>query len=103
MDKLPYEVVCDELPEKMIIRFSGQLIINFIESITASVKEKVNTSKNLEIQVAQPDSIDVTFIQLLEALKNTYQSAGKEVSVSAQLKDELSTLIENSGFNYVLN
>ncbi len=103
MDNLPYKVIYDELPEKAIIRFSGQLIINFIESITEVVKERVKTSKNLEIQVDNPDSMDVTFIQLLLALKNTFETAGKEVSVSAELKDELRTLIDNSGFNYVLN
>lgn len=103
MDNLPYNVIYDELPEKAIMRFSGQLIINYIENITEIVKEKVNTSKDLDLQIDNPDSVDVTFIQLLISLKKTFEKAGKKVSLTADLKEEIKTLIANSGFDYVLN
>nr|WP_319400366.1 hypothetical protein [uncultured Carboxylicivirga sp.] len=103
MDNLPYKVQYDELPEKNILRFSGQLIINYIESITEIVKDKLTTSKDLDIQVEDPDAVDVTFIQLLFSIKKTFDVAGTNVTVTSELKEEVKTLIGNSGFNYLLN
>ncbi|MBS2096815.1 hypothetical protein [Carboxylicivirga linearis] len=103
MDNLPYNVIYEELPEKEILRFSGQLIINYIENITEAVKNKVSVSKDLDVQIDNPDSIDVTFIQLLLSIIKTFEANDKNVSVTSELKDELKTLIGNSGFSYVLN
>ncbi len=103
MDNLPYKVGYDELPEKGIISFSGQLIINYMENITEIVKEKVNTAKNLDVKIDNPDSVDITFIQLLLSLKHTFEKAGKKVNVKAELKDDVKVLIANAGFEYVLN
>lgn len=103
MDNLQYKVVYDELPEKAIMRFSGQLIINYIENITDIVKGKVNTSKDLDIIVDNPESVDITFIQLLVSVKNTIEKAGKKVNIDANLKDEIQALITNAGFNHVIN
>ncbi|MCU4175869.1 hypothetical protein [Carboxylicivirga sp. N1Y90] len=103
MDNLPYSVSYEELPEKYILNFSGQLIINYIENITEQVKKSVSANKDLEINIKNPDSVDVTFIQLLLAIKATFKASEKEVIIKTELKDELVTLIANSGFNYVLN
>lgn len=103
MDNLPYSVSYEELPEKCILNFSGQLIINYIENITEQVKKSVSANKDLEINIKNPDSVDVTFIQLLLAIKATFKTSNKEVVIKTELKDELVTLIDNSGFNYVLN
>ncbi len=103
MENLPYTVTYQELAENSIFRFSGQLIINHIEKITALVNEKLSTSKDLQIEIDNPESIDVTFIQLLLAIKATIKANGKKVSINTELKDELRLLVKNSGFNYVLN
>lgn len=103
MDNLPYSVTYKETPEKNILTFSGQLIINYIENITEQVKKSVKANNELEINIQNPDSLDVTFIQLLLAIKATFKASEKEVIIKAELKDELVTLIDNSGFNYVLN
>ncbi|MCU4163244.1 hypothetical protein [Carboxylicivirga caseinilyticus] len=102
MEDLPYKVVYSESAEKSVLQFSGQLIINYIENITEIVKEKVSATKDLDIQVDNPDSVDITFIQLVLSIKKTYELAGKEVNITTELKDELKTLIGNSGFSYVL-
>ncbi|WP_289053241.1 STAS domain-containing protein [Carboxylicivirga marina] len=103
MANLPYTVIHDELPEKSIIRFSGQLIINHIEKIIEAVKSGLKSDKDLQIEIDNPDSVDVTFIQLLLSLKATLKANGKKTSINAELKAELQTLIKNSGFSYVLN
>jgi len=103
MEKSPYKVIYNELPEKTTLRFSGQLIINHIEKISALVNEKLSAEKDLLMEIDNPDSVDVTFIQLLLSIKATVKANGKEVSIKAEIKDEIKTLIKNSGFNYVLN
>ncbi|MBR8537044.1 STAS domain-containing protein [Carboxylicivirga sediminis] len=103
MENLPYTVLIDELPEKTMMRFSGQLIINHIEKITATVKNGLISDKDLQIEVDNPESVDVTFIQLLLALKATLSANGKKVEVNAELSEDIKKLILNSGFQYVLN
>ena len=53
--------------------------------------------------IEQIDNIDVTFIQLLFVLKNTFSKENKEVKITANLKEELKVLVDNSGFNLLLN
>ncbi|MCT4586528.1 MAG: STAS domain-containing protein [Carboxylicivirga sp.] len=103
METLPYTVICNELPEKSIVRFSGQLIINHIEKITDEVKNQLSFDKDLHIEINNPDSIDVTFIQLLLTLKTTLKGNGKQTVISSELNDDLKVLLNNSGFQYVLN
>ncbi len=103
MDSLPYSVIYEELPEKSLLSFSGQLIINYIENISDIVTSKVNASKDLEITIDQPDTIDVTFVQLVVALTKTVEKNGKKVTVKPKVKEEIKTLIGNSGFGSVLN
>jgi hypothetical protein len=67
------------------------------------VKEKVNLKKDLEIVVDNPEAIDVTFIQLILALKSTYSKRDENIIISFSLSEELKTLILNSGFYNVLN
>jgi len=103
MDKLPYDIKIVDEQKKVSFRFSGQLIINYIEKIVEDVKGKVNLQKDLEVVVDNPDAIDVTFIQLILALKSTYSKQDKNVTFSFTLSEELKTLIVNSGFYNVLN
>ncbi len=103
MDNLPYTVILDELPEKTMMRFSGQLIINHIEKITEVVKEGFKADKDLQVEIDNPESVDVTFIQLILAVKATLNANGKKLFVNAECKEEIQKLILNSGFQYVLN
>jgi len=103
MENLPYTVNYTETNKETKLCFSGQLIINYIEKITALVNEKLQADKDLVVEIDKPESIDVTFIQLVLAVKATIKANGKDVSINTELSDELKTLVKNSGFNYVLN
>ncbi|GEM_PF-2964058 len=103
MEKLPYKVIIDELPEQSVAQFSGQLIINHIEKITAIVKQELKTDKDLKVEIVNTESIDVTFIQLLLSIKDTFKSNGHKVNINAELNEDLQILIKNAGFQYVLN
>jgi len=103
MDKLPYDIKIVDEQEKVSFRFSGQLIINYIEKIVEEVRESINLEKDLEIVIDNPEAIDITFMQLILALKFTYSNQNQEMTISSSLSEELKTLIKNSGFYNVLN
>ncbi|MBI9061153.1 MAG: hypothetical protein JEZ14_04155 [Marinilabiliaceae bacterium] len=103
MDKLPYDIRIVDEEKKVSFRFSGQLIINYIEKIVEEVTRKVNLKKDLEVVVDNPEVIDVTFIQLILALKYTYNKQDQKMTISSSLSEELKILIVNSGFYNVLN
>jgi len=103
MDKLPYDIKIVDEQEKVSFRFSGQLIINYIEKIVEEVRESINLEKDLEIVIDNPEAIDITFMQLILALKFTYSDQNQEMTISSSLSEELKTLIKNSGFYNVLN
>lgn len=103
MEKAPFNIQIETSSEKTTITFSGQLIINHINKIFDEVKESLNMSTDIDIVISQPENIDVTFIQLICSIKNSYNNANKKVQLTANVKDELKTLVANSGFNLVLN
>jgi len=103
MDKLPYDIRVVDEEKKVSIRFSGQLIINYIEKIVEEVKKNITLEKDLEVVIDNPEAIDVTFIQLILALKTTYSNRDQKMTISSSLSEELKTLIVNSGFYNVLN
>jgi len=103
MDKLPYYMRVVNEQKKVSFCFSGQLIINYIEKIVEEVKKNITLEKDLEVVIDNPEAIDVTFIQLILALKTTYSNRDQKMTISSSLSEELKTLIVNSGFYNVLN
>ena len=103
MDKSPFKVNVEETSDKLLIRFSGQLIINHINKITEELRPFLTVRSDVDIIIDNADNIDVTFIQLVYSIKNTYLAQNKKVSITAKLKEELETLVSNSGFNLLQN
>lgn len=85
------------------IVFGGQLTIPFIQKLTQEVKEKLGQPKALHLVVKEVENIDLTFIQLLYALKNTGKKLGYPVDLQMELPDDLSSLMVNAGFGQLLN
>lgn len=86
------------------IILSGQLTIVSIKKITESVKTQLNNkAKKVSITVNDVENIDLTFVQLLQSIKNSGVKNGFEVEVSLKLPDDLSSLIKNAGFGSFLN
>jgi ABC-type transporter Mla MlaB component len=86
------------------IILSGQLTIVSIKKITESVKTQLNNKpKKVSITVNDVENIDLTFVQLLQSIKNSGVKNGFEVEVSLKLPDDLSSLIKNAGFGSFLN
>jgi anti-anti-sigma regulatory factor len=85
------------------LTFSGDLIINYIDAIKEEVEKSINYSKNLHIQLSNPTSVDITFVQIIFSLKKTFKNKGKSIQIKAELSDEISLLISNAGFKDLFN
>ena len=103
METLTFEITFKETPDLLTIKFSGNLVINYIEEIISSIKEKIDLSKNLHIKISNPDNIDLTFAQLVISLQKTYLQNNREFTISARIKEDLKLLLANTGFNIFLN
>ena len=72
------------------IILSGQLTIVSIKKITESVKAQLNNKpKKVSITVNDVENIDLTFVQLLQSIKNSGVKNGFEVEVSLKLPEDL--------------
>jgi len=91
------DVKHDEGQSKMII--SGELIINHVNKIRESILEAVNFSNNLDIHITNPSSLDITFIQLMSALKKSIENKGNSCIIEGIFGEDIDGLITNSGFN----
>lgn len=85
------------------IEFSGQLTIVSIKKVTESVKSQLsNKPEKVVILADNVENIDITFIQLLKAIKNSGSKNGFDVTYSLRLSDDLSSLVRNAGFEKLL-
>lgn len=103
MEKGPYEIKFKDESKKLTVKFSGNLVINHIEEIHKTVLEKTDVKKPLHLNIANPDTIDLTFIQFVLSLQKTYLNKDVDFSVSAKLRDDLKLLLGNAGFQLFLN
>lgn len=85
------------------IEYSGQLTIVSIKKVTESVKSQLsNKPEKVVILADNVENIDITFIQLLKAIKNSGSKNGFDVTYSLRLSDDLSSLVRNAGFEKLL-
>ena len=102
MEKKPLEIKFKDEPQKLTVKFSGNLTINYVEEIVTTIKDKVDFKKSLHINISNPDNIDLTFIQLVISLQKTYLNKKLDFSVSAKIKDDLTLILTNAGFNNII-
>lgn len=87
---------------KRQLTFSGDLIINHIDKMAAEVKEAIQSPSDAVVVVSDPSNIDMTFIQLLLAIRRQTTEGGKAFEVKSTIKDDLKELIQKSGFDKAL-
>ena len=102
MDK-PFEIKIKNKADKLTLKFSGSLVINYIEEITKEVKEKMDMSKAIHVNIANPENIDLTFIQLVMSIQKTCINKNIEFTVSAKIKEDQKLLLTNAGFNSIIS
>ena len=98
-----YSIAASEKDGKKELKFSGSLIINHIEKITAEVKQHLSPLTNISVIIDNPENIDMTFIQMLISVSNACKAQGKTFEVQTTLKDDLKLLVEKAGLVNILN
>lgn len=79
--------------------FSGELTFNNIKGIKDQIENQVDFSKSNHFIAKDVEILDLSFIQLLLALKKTNNNN----TIELHLNDEISDLIKTSGFQDILN
>ncbi|NPA36461.1 MAG: hypothetical protein GXO47_06395 [Chlorobi bacterium] len=102
MTNNPFEIKFSKKKDSQTINFTGNLIINHIDDIFNTVKDKVDKSKDLHIKISEPENIDLTFIQMVLSLQKTWLNNNRDFSVETKIKEELKLILNNSGFSSFL-
>lgn len=84
---------------KKTFTFGGDLVINHIDKMAAEVRGALAEPADVSVVVDTPTNIDMTFLQLVVALRHSCSAAGKTFSVSASLKDDLRELVAKAGLD----
>ncbi len=87
---------------ELAIVFSGQLTISSVKKMTESLKANIDHPEKVLISVKDVENLDLTFIQLIQSIKNCGRKNGYEVAVSMKLPEDLSSLLVNAGFGNLL-
>lgn len=87
---------------ELAIVFSGQLTISSIKKMTQSLKTHIDNPEKVSITTKDVENLDLTFIQLIQSIKNSGKKNGYQVSVSIKLPEDLSSLMVNAGFGSLI-
>lgn len=80
------------------IIFSGELVINHVNGIKEELMCSIDFERAINMRVINPASIDITFIQLVLAIKKAYEDNGINCEVQGKLNEDTFNLLANSGF-----
>ncbi len=103
MEKKLFEIKFKDEPQKLTVKFSGSLVINYIEEIITTIRSRVDFTKSLHINISNPDNIDLTFIQLVISIQKSYLNKDLDFSVTAKVKDDIDLILTNAGFNNIIH
>ncbi len=91
------------LDDKSVVTFRGVLNINNIVDIKQELEELITFEQDLDVQIELPETIDITFIQMLVAMRNSCLGKKAKFSIKSQLSDDVFGLMKNAGLDEFLN
>jgi anti-anti-sigma regulatory factor len=80
----------------------GSLTVHHIDAIKLAIEEKLDKSSALVLKVHHVEQLDLSFLQLLLALKNNYQQRDQSLNIEMNLNPVLEKLLIDSGFENLL-
>jgi anti-anti-sigma regulatory factor len=86
--------------KKGIFKIEKDFSINNVDQVKKELQELVEKNMNLSLIIRNVDNFDLSAIQLLHALK---LKLGDNFSYTLEVKEEIKTIINHSGFDYLLN
>ena len=85
------------------VSFEGDLSLKNSISLYKKVKSLKIKTDHLNVQLNNVEKMDVTFIQILYALKAKLEGEGVSVEVDSTLPGELKNIIQNTGFRDIIS
>lgn len=82
---------------------TGNLIINHIEKIYGELQESLSTDNSVSVVIDDPENLDITFVQLVMAIKKSVTEKGHTFSIKTKLKDDLKQLVLKAGLEKEIN
>ncbi len=98
-----YSLEITQADGKKELKFGGDLVINHIDKMAAEVRDALPEPADVAVTIADPSNIDMTFIQLVIAIRHQTQAAGKKFELHTTLKDDLKELAQKAGLEKDLN
>lgn len=98
-----YKIKHKDLKGELDITMSGQLTISNITKIVAEMKVLLKNASKVTINVKEVENMDLTFVQLLFAIKNSGRMENYKTNINMDLSEELTLLISNAGFQKAFN
>jgi ABC-type transporter Mla MlaB component len=80
------------------ILIEGELVVGSLHKVKEELTAAVSRYSTLTIVVKNVSAIDLTFLQLLFAVKKSLALVHKSFSFHVELPDEITTLLSRSGF-----
>ncbi len=98
--KCTTEKLQDDKGELLNITLSGSLTLQSASDIKKALSEIKGSFESLIIKTKEVDSIDISFIQIVEAYRKTKVSEGVNVKIIMDLPYNAKTLLANAGIAY---
>ena len=86
--------------KKVAFKIEKDLSLNNIEQAKSELEEIISKNPNFHLELKNIDSFDLSSIQLLYAIKSKLKN---DFSYTVEMKDELKTIFQHAGFDYILN
>lgn len=84
-------------PELGRLQLSGELTVKNAQEIKENVLKALQSFKQLEILIAQPEAIDITLFQMMESARLSAHQHKKKLTLTYQLPEELQALWVKAG------
>lgn len=84
------------------IKLTGDLTIKKASELQQKLIEAINGHDKIQVLIDDPENLDVTCLQLLQAAQQNAKAASKQFIIRANLSADLSDLLHKAGFNKFL-
>ncbi len=94
--------VTKNVPEKnknhAEITIEGELILQNAGELKKLIQKNISGLDSAKIIIKNVDQTDITFIQIIEALKKQFKSHGQKLTIETEYPYDVKNLLTNAGF-----